>query len=62
MRIPAGLVSWKRGIDDFDITLQDRASRGIDFDVRIVKLLACDSSSRACETTGGHRSLVNKER
>lgn len=33
----------------------------MDFDVRIFKLLACDSSSRACETTGWHRSLVKKE-
>lgn len=37
--------------DDFDKYLQNRHTCGMNFNIRIVKLFACHSSSRACETT-----------
>lgn len=48
----AALGGWWDGRDDFDTPSQDRHSHGMDFDVSISKLLAWDSSSRACENTG----------
>lgn len=62
-RIPAEQLGWEAGgmAEMILIHLYRTDSCGMDFDVRIFKLLAWDSSSRACETTVWHRSLVNKE-